>query len=262
MALNVIMLGPPGAGKGTQAERFARVRGIPKISTGDVLREEVTTGTEIGRRAKAIMDRGELVSDDVLIGIVRDRLERPNAVGGFVLDGFPRTVAQARALDEIMEGRDPLIVVDLVVPEAELVRRLSSRMICADCGANAGTFADAGATSEKVVMPPAAGGTAAESAVAVRATTGIGRCRRCGGPLVQRSDDNADVVLERLKVYEAQTKPLVEYYRSRPTFRSIDGAQMPDRVAADLAAAIEAARGPRRAEAAGPSGVAREGVRP
>ena len=207
------------------------------------------------------MARGELVGDDVMIGIVRERLERPDVLGGFVLDGFPRTVPQARALDTIMDGRDPIIVVDIVVPLSELVRRLSTRMICADCGANAGSFADAGATAEKVVMPPAASATAAESVVAVQATTALGRCRRCGGPLVQRTDDNADVVLERLKVYEAQTKPLVEYYCSRPTFRSIDGAQGPDRVAADLAAAIEAARGPRRAESQGQSDVAREGVR-
>ena len=118
------MLGPPGAGKGTQAERFAKSRGIPKISTGDILREAVHAGTEIGLRAKAIMDRGELVGDDVMIGIVRERLEREDARGGFVLDGFPRTVAQASALDGIMAGRDPLIVLDIVVPELELVRRL------------------------------------------------------------------------------------------------------------------------------------------
>src|SRR5215813_14742299 len=137
MALNLIMLGPPGAGKGTQAERFARSRGIPKISTGDMLRAAVHDRTELGLRAKAIMDRGELVSDDVMIGIVRERLDRADARSGFILDGFPRTVAQATALDEIMDGRDPLIVIDIVVPEAELVRRLSTRMICDNCGANA-----------------------------------------------------------------------------------------------------------------------------
>src|SRR5437016_7371459 len=137
MALNLLMLGPPGAGKGTQAERFARSRGIPRISTGDILREAVHAGTDIGLQAKAIMDRGELVGDDVMIGIVRERLERDDAAGGFVLDGFPRTVAQAAALDGIMSGRDPLIVIDIVVPEVELVKRLSSRMICEDCGANA-----------------------------------------------------------------------------------------------------------------------------
>src|SRR5881227_1793770 len=127
MALNLLMLGPPGAGKGTQAERFAKEKRIPKISTGDILREAVATKTEIGLRAKAIMDRGELVNDEVMIGIVKERLERDDARDGFVLDGFPRTVVQASALDAIMSERDPLIVVDIVVPEAELVRRLGTR---------------------------------------------------------------------------------------------------------------------------------------
>ena len=210
MALNLLMLGPPGAGKGTQAERFAQSRGIPKISTGDILREAVQAGTEIGLRAKAIMDRGELVSDDVMIGIVCERLERKDAANGFVLDGFPRTVAQAAALDGIMAGRDPLIVVDIMVPEEELVRRLSSRMICRSCGHNA----------------PMGHGPL---------------CALCGGELIQRADDSESVVLDRLKVYHGQSEPLVEYYRVRPTFRSINGAQPPDQVAADLAAAIAAA---------------------
>ena len=212
MALNLLMLGPPGAGKGTQAERFARERGIPKISTGDILREAVHARTEIGQRAKAVMDRGELVGDDVMIGIVRERLERQDAVGGFVLDGFPRTVAQASALDGIMAEREPLIVVDIVVPEAELVRRLGTRSICRLCGTGASVGSSVGAA-----------------------------CAKCGGRLVQRTDDNQAVVLERLKVYHRQSEPLVEYYRVRPTFRSIDGAQPPDRVAADLSAAIAAA---------------------
>jgi len=212
VALNLLMLGPPGAGKGTQAERVSRARRIPRISTGDILRDAVHAGTEIGLRAKAIMDRGELVGDEVMIGIVRERLERDDAAGGFVLDGFPRTVAQASALDTIMAVRDPLIVVDIVVPESELVRRLGTRLICRDCGTNA---------------PIAVGAAAA--------------CAVCGGKLVQRADDNQAVVLERLKVYHEMSEPLVEYYRVRPTFRSIDGAQAPDRVAADLAAAIEAA---------------------
>jgi adenylate kinase len=211
MALNLLMLGPPGAGKGTQAERFARTRGLPKISTGDILREAVQAGTEIGLRAKAIMDRGELVNDEVMIGIVQERLDRDDAAGGFVLDGFPRTVAQASALDTIMTGRDPLIVIDIVVPEAELVRRLATRMICESCGANA----------------PVGDGTMT--------------CLRCGGRLVQRADDNEAIVRERLKVYHRQSEPLVEYYRVRPSFRSVDGAQTPDKVAVDLAAAIEAA---------------------
>jgi adenylate kinase len=210
MVPNVIVLGPPGAGKGTQAERLARARGIPKISTGDILREAVQAGTDLGRRAKVIIDRGELVGDDVMIAIVQDQLERPGSRRGFVLDGFPRTVTQARALDGIMAGREPLIVLDINVPEAELVRRLGSRLICEGCGANAEGAPDA-----------------ADS------------CRRCGGRLKHRSDDSADVVRERLAVYRRDTEPLVEYYQERPTFRSIDGAQAPDRVAADIASAVD-----------------------
>src|SRR5215470_9215794 len=173
------MLGPPGAGKGTQAERFARTRGIPKISTGDILREAVSAGTEIGKRAKEIMDGGGLVGDDVMIGIVTERLERPDARAGFVLDGFPRTVAQAEALDAYMKGRDPLVVIDVVVPEAELVRRLASRLICEDCGANAGIDGN-GAAADKIVLP-AASPLASETVVAVRASSEAQRCRRCGG---------------------------------------------------------------------------------
>ncbi len=216
MALNLIMLGPPGAGKGTQAERFAKLKGIPKISTGDMLREAVKAGTEIGLRAKAIMDRGELVSDEVMVKIVQDRLNRDDARSGFILDGFPRTVAQAKALDGVMVGRAPLLVIDIVVPVAELVRRLGSRLVCGNCGQNADP-ADARAQETM-------------------------RCSKCGNALVQRSDDNESTVLERLKVYEKNTKPLVDYYRDRPTFRAVDGAQAPDVVAAALADAVESAK--------------------
>ena len=211
------MLGPPGAGKGTQAERLARAKGIPKISTGDMLREAVKAGTEIGRRAKAIMESGALVSDDVIIGVVRERLDRPDAQRGFILDGFPRTVAQARALDTLMDGRHPLIVVDIVVPEADLVQRLTGRLVCEDCGTNA-------------------------EGVPVSAMTTT-RCVRCGGRLKQRSDDNEAVVLERLKVYRRDTQPLVDYYRSRPTFRAVNGAQPMECVFADLAQAVDGATG-------------------
>jgi len=213
MALNVIMLGPPGAGKGTQAERFARVNGIPKISTGDILREAVQLGTPLGLKAKAIMARGELVSDEIVIGIVTERLARDDAKKGFVLDGFPRTVAQAAALDAIMQGRDPLIIVDIVVGADELARRIGARLVCCDCGTN----------------------------VDDRTPAKAGVCGKCGGRLVQRADDNAETVKERLRVYERQTKPLVEYYQVRPTFKSINGARTPDRVAEDVNEAISAA---------------------
>jgi adenylate kinase len=164
------------------------------------------------------MDRGELVSDDVITGIVRERLSRPDACAGFVLDGFPRTVAQAVLLDSMMDGRGSLIVVDIVVPEDELVRRLASRLICDSCGSNAD------GASGSVTGP-----------------SGTRRCAKCGGALVQRTDDNVEVVLERLKVYHRQTEPLVEYYRHRPTFRSVNGAERPDHVAVSLKAAVDAA---------------------
>ena len=213
MPLNLTMLGAPGAGKGTQAARFARDRGIPKISTGDILREAVQARSELGLRARAIMDRGELVGDDVMIGIVKERLDRPDAAGGFILDGFPRTVAQAIALDGIVQARGPLIVVEIDVPEAELVQRLGARLVCGSCGAIA---------------------SAPEGAAVAM------QCARCGGPLVQRSDDSEAVVRERLDVYNRKTRPLLDYYRARPTFRSINGAQTPDGVAAELAAAVDA----------------------
>jgi adenylate kinase len=211
MSVNLIMLGPPGAGKGTQAEGLAREEGIPKISTGDILRDAVAEGSELGCTAKRAMDAGQLVSDDVMIGIVRERLSRPDVARGFILDGFPRTVRQAEALDQIMVGRTPLVVIEIVVPSEELVRRTGQRRVCNRCGFT--TIAN-----------------------------GSPKCPRCGGELMSRSDDGDAVVRERLQVYQRQTQPLVEYYKSRPTFRVVNGNQPQDKVAADLRAAIEAGR--------------------
>jgi adenylate kinase len=208
------MMGPPGAGKGTQAERFARTHGVPRISTGDILRETFKADAKVSPQAQADMDRGELVDDETMISIVRERLERDDAQLGFVLDGFPRTVAQAEALDAIMASRVsglPLVVVDVMVPHAELMRRLAGRRICGSCGVNAEPSAQA--------------------------------CARCGGSLVQRVDDTQGVVDERLRVYERATKPLVEFYRDRPTFSALDGARAPALVAADLEAVIAHASG-------------------
>jgi adenylate kinase len=206
-ALNVIMLGPPGAGKGTQAERLAKKHGLPKISTGDILRHAVQSRTPLGCLAKRAIDSGKLVGDDAVIGIVKERLDLDDARPGFVLDGFPRTVVQAIALDSMVERRGPLLVIDIVVPEDVLVQRLASRRICSKCGANA--------------------------VVEAKKT-----CTRCGGELMTRTDDGAGVVRERLNVYQRQTRPLVEYYAPRPTFRSIDGNQAPDAVTAAIGSAI------------------------
>ena len=215
MTLSVIMMGPPGAGKGTLAGRLARERGLLKVSTGDILRDDIKAQLPIALRAKERMDRGELVDDETMVDIVRERLSRSDAARGFVLDGFPRTVAQADALDRIVRelNAGTLIIVDVRVPEHELVRRLAGRLICASCGANAEL--------------PRDGSPAATV------------CGACGGGLVQRTDDNEGIVRARLKVYERATKPLVEFYCDRPTFRVVNGAQAQDRVAHELDTVID-----------------------
>jgi adenylate kinase len=208
--LNLVMLGPPGAGKGTQAERISRTRALPKISTGDILREAVHDVTPLGCAAKEEMEAGRLVSDDVMIGIVQERLEREDARNGFVLDGFPRTIVQASALDRLIDGRGPLVVLDIVVPEEVLVRRLATRRICSRCGSNA-------------------------------AVEWLNACGKCGGELVARVDDGVDIVRERLGVYHRQTKPLVDYYSARSTFHQIEGNLPPDVVTAAIDAALASA---------------------
>ncbi len=210
MSLNVVMLGPPASGKGTQAARLARARGIPKISTGDILREAAQSGSELGLRAKALMDRGELLGDDEMIAIVKERLSQPDAARGYILDGFPRTVPQARALDQMVEGQ-PLIVVDLAVPDEELLRRMQTRRVCIRCS----SIAEPGWTSDS--------------------------CEQCGGQLVTRADDeDEEVRRHRLEVYAKESRPLIDYYRGRPAFQSINGAQPPDLVAKELAMRIDA----------------------
>lgn len=210
MPLNVVMLGKPASGKGTQAARLAQARGIPKISTGDILREAAQAGTELGRRAKALMDRGEFLADEDMIRIVHERLLRPDAEAGFILDGFPRTNGQAQALDDMLRGA-PLVIVDLDVPDKELLRRMQERRVCSRCAA----IAEPGSARDV--------------------------CELCGGELIMRADDGDEQVRRhRLEVYARQSKPLLDYYRARPTFRSINGAQAPDAVARELAASIDA----------------------
>lgn len=208
------MLGPPGAGKGTQAQRLAQTYGVPKISTGDILREAAAQDTPLGRDVRHRIDQGHLVSDDVAIEIVRERLSRQDVSKGFILDGFPRTVGQAEALGTMMAGRGALIVLHMVVPAEVLVGRLHSRRICSVCGTNADPSA-----------PEAT------------------QCGRCGGELVQRTDDGEAVVRNRLQVYDERTRPLVEYYRSSPTFFEIDGNQVPGTVNEAMQAAIAQAQG-------------------
>jgi adenylate kinase len=171
-----------------------------------MLREAVQAGTELGRAARSVMDAGRLVSDDIMIGIVRERLDRADAQRGFVLDGFPRTVTQAMALDDLLAVEPPLVVIDVEVPDDILVQRLSERRICASCN--------------WIAAP------------------GAERCAKCGGALITRRDDEDSVVRERLKVYGRDTQPIVDYYRQRSSFRSVDGDQTPDAVAADIAAAV------------------------
>ncbi|HUV05416.1 MAG TPA: adenylate kinase [Armatimonadota bacterium] len=182
--MRIVLLGAPGAGKGTQAARISERYGIPHISTGDILREAVKQGTQLGRRAESYMSRGELVPDEVVIGIVAERLRQPDCAKGFLLDGFPRTVAQAKALDKALAetGCHLDAVVNLEIDDAEVVRRLSSRRVCGSCGA----IASPAGTSEP--------------------------CASCGGELITRSDDRPEAVRRRLQVYKEQTEPLVEYY--------------------------------------------------
>ncbi len=193
------MLGPPGAGKGTQAVRLSEQLGVPHISTGDILREAVAQDTELGRQAKGYMDAGELVPDELVIAIARERLDREDCAAGFVLDGFPRTVPQAEALDEVMRalGREPLRVLNLEVGEQETLRRLSGRRMCRGCD---GIF--------HVDQEDVEAGSP---------------CPECGGQLYQRTDDQPEAVRERLAVYQRQTEPLIQYYSDRGLLTNISG---------------------------------------
>ncbi len=214
---NVILLGAPGAGKGTQAKMLAAQLSAPHISTGDILRGAVADGTELGQTAKGYMDCGELVPDDLVIAIARERLAQSDCETGFVLDGFPRTVEQAEALGEMLDdlGREPLIVVNLTVDEDEIVRRLSGRRLCnGDCG---GIYHVDQEDIESGAACPAEG---------------------CDGQLYQRSDDQAEAIRERLDVYKRQTQPLIDYYGQRGVLVNVPGEGEPQSIAGRVLQAV------------------------
>ena len=206
----ILLMGPPGAGKGTQAERLVEKYNIPHISTGDMFRSAVKQGTELGKEAKKYMDAGQLVPDSVTIGIVRESLSNPENQKGFILDGFPRTEEQADALDRILSDLDIKLngVVDITVPSGILVERVTGRRICKSCGA----------TYHVVFNPPK--------------TEGI--CDKCGGTLYQRDDDREDTVKKRMEVYDIQTKPLIEHYSKLGLYIPIEGTQDIDKVFSDI----------------------------
>jgi adenylate kinase len=218
----LIILGKQGAGKGTQCVRLSRHYVVPHISTGDLFRAAVRSGSEFGKQAKAYMDAGELIPDEVVVGVVEERLTRDDtARRGFVLDGFPRTVHQAEALAEILEPRGIDMVIDLVVDTEVVLRRLASRRVCSDCGANYG-----------VDNRPKVNWT----------------CDICGGEVIQREDDTESAIRRRLELYERETAPLIAWYSGRGVLMPVKGLGSPDEVANRLIRVIDDYRagGPRR----------------
>jgi adenylate kinase len=216
--MRVVLLGPPGAGKGTQARRLASRWSVPQVATGDMLRDAVAHGTPLGQEARRYMDAGELVPDGVIIGLVRERLGQPDGRKGFVLDGFPRTAAQAAALDQLLEAEgtplDRVVLFD--VAEEELVARLTGRRVCRTCGRN----------YHLTLSPPRVPGW----------------CDACGGELYQRTDDQEATVRRRFAVYFRDTRPLVDYYRRRGLLTTVSGTGTMDAVQAEL---VRATEGPR-----------------
>jgi adenylate kinase len=214
--MNLILLGPPGAGKGTQAKILEEARGYKQLSTGDMLRAAIAQGTEIGLKAKAIMDRGELVSDDVIIGIVADRMAKPDVAKGVVFDGFPRTPAQAAALDKMLASSAQKLhaVIEMKVDDDELVARISGRFTCKSCGKG---YHDSFAPTKVE-----------------------GKCDSCGGhEFVRRPDDNEKTVRDRLTVYNTQTAPLVSYYRETGKLHVVDGMAEIGAVTASIGAVLD-----------------------
>ena len=214
--MNIILLGPPGAGKGTQARRLVDGRGMVQLSTGDMLREARTSGTEMGRRVAEVMDKGHLVTDEIVIGLIRERLTAGGAAGGYIFDGFPRTLPQADALGSLMAevGQKIDHVIEMQVDDEVLVDRVSGRSTCADCGE---VYHDR-----------------------TRPIPANGRCTTCGGTTFKRrADDNADALRTRLLAYYKQTSPLIGYYHAKGLLRAVDGLAEIDAVAASVAAILD-----------------------
>jgi adenylate kinase len=212
--MHILLMGPPGAGKGTQAAKLVEEFQIPHISTGDMFRAAVKEGTELGKQAKACMDAGKLVPDSVTIGIVKERLAKPDCKKGFILDGFPRTIEQANALDETLSELNIKLdsAVNIAVPSEELIKRAVGRRICKKCGA---TYHVEFNPSKKE-----------------------GICDVCGGETYQRADDSEATMTNRLAVYTSQTKPLIEYYQKNGLYAEIDGRQPIDKVLSDIVASL------------------------
>ena len=208
MARIVVLLGAPGAGKGTQAMRLGRARSLPHVSTGDLLRSHLKQGTRLGLKAKGFMDAGELVPDELVLEMLSERVNAPDCRAGFVLDGFPRTLAQAEALDQRLNGNDQMHVINLEVSEEAIIGRVAGRLSCRACGR----------VFHRESSPPKRPGL----------------CDSCQGELFQRSDDAPSVVRERLRVYQEKTAPLVRFYREKGVLQSIDGELPPDAVFAQL----------------------------
>lgn len=195
--MNLILLGAPGAGKGTQAEVICDKLSIPAISTGNIIREALAKGTEMGLKAKSFIDAGKLVPDEVVIGIIKERLAKDDCQNGFILDGFPRTIPQAEALDAM--GVVINKVIDIEVPDEKIITRMSGRRVCASCGAS--------------------------YHLEYKKPEKDGVCNVCGGDLIQRKDDHPDTVLDRLKVYHEQTEPLKDYYSKKGLLRVVEGQE-------------------------------------
>ena len=214
--MKIIMLGAPGAGKGTQAKQIAAKYSIPHISTGDIFRANIKNGTELGKKAKEYMDQGALVPDELTCDLVMDRISQPDAANGFVLDGFPRTIPQAEALDKALTaaGQSMDFAVDVDVPDENIVNRMSGRRACLKCGA----------TYHIVSIP----------------TKVEGICDVCGEPVVQRDDDKPETVQKRLTVYHEQTQPLIDYYKGKGILKSVDGTVPMEQVFEEIVKILEA----------------------